>query len=134
MCKHGNGLCSFTLFVAIMSPKSRVSACFHEITEFKLEGTLGDLLSKALPKAGLALKSDQVAQGIIQLGFSKGWIAQAPWTTCSTVLMVKKLFLISTLNLFCFNLCPLSPILQPCTLDSLSPLLETSSQVLVGCY
>jgi len=48
---------------------------------------------------------------------------------CLTVLRVKELFLTSTLNLCCFSLCPLSPVLQPCI-----PLESMTSQVLAGCY
>lgn len=133
-CKHNNGFCYFKLFVAIMLSKSRVSACFQETTEFRLEGTLGDLESKALLKA---LRSDQHAQGIIRLGFSNGWIAQPSLDNlfnCLTVPMVKKLFLTCNFNLHFFNLPPLFHVLQP--LIPLESLIhpEASSQVEAGWY
>lgn len=85
-----------------MLSKSRVSACFQEATEFRLEQTLGDFESKALLKAELALRSDQHAQGTIWLGFLNGSIAQSSpdnLFNCLTVSIVKKLFLTSNLNL-----------------------------------
>lgn len=85
-------------------------------TEFRSEGTLGDFQSQALLKAGLkrSPESDQVAQGIILSRlFFPGTISLDNVINCLTVLTVKKLFLLSSLNSCSFNVCPPSPVLQP---------------------
>lgn len=137
VCKHRNGFCHFTLFVAIMLPKNGVSAHFHEITVFRLEGMLGDPLVQGSAQSRVSPEIRPDCSGHYPTGVFKRTDSTTSLDNlfnCLTVLTVKNLFLISSLNLYCVNLCPLSPVLQPrIPLDSLTHLLKTSSEVLAGC-
>lgn len=75
-----------------------------------LEGSSG-LYSNVFLKAGSVVRSDQVSQGFIQsdLGNTqrRRKTAQPLWMTCWTWLSSEGriVFLLSSLNYFCFNLC-----------------------------
>lgn len=109
--------------------------CFHEITELRLKR----LQPKPVLKEALVLKSDQVPQGIIQWGFQKDGepsllrqSVQPP--DCFHGGKALPYIHFEFFN-YCFNLCPLSLILQPrIPLDSLTNLLKTSSSVMAGFY
>lgn len=70
------------------------------------------------------IRWEQVAQCFQQLGPEnlQGWWLHSLFGQYLAVLMVQMLFLVASLNLFHFNLCPLSLVFPPCTMvKSLAP-------------
>ena len=84
-----------------------------------MEGTLGGRYSYLLLTAGPGVRSDQVAQGLIQLGLEslQGWRLHGLKELIQylAVLMGNEFLLISSLNLLFQYMSLLALVLVPCT-------------------